>query len=30
MGPLTYGRALRETQNAQMPASRGGRLDVKI
>ena len=29
MGPLTYGRALRE-QNVQMPASRGGRLDVKI
>jgi hypothetical protein len=29
MGPLTYGRALRE-QSAQMPASRGGRLDVKI
>jgi hypothetical protein len=30
MGPLTYGRALREMQSAQMPASRGGRLDVKI
>ena len=30
MGPLTYGRAVREMQAAQLPASRGGRLDVKI
>jgi hypothetical protein len=30
MGPLTYGRALREMKSAEMPASRGGRLDVKI
>jgi hypothetical protein len=30
MGPLTYGRAMREMKSAEMPASRGGRLDVKI
>jgi hypothetical protein len=30
MGPLTYGRALRDMNVAQMPASRGGRLDVKV
>lgn len=30
MGPLTYGRALQEMKGAQLPASRGGRLDVKI
>src|SRR3954468_8240592 len=30
MGPLTYGRALRDMNAAQMPASRGGRLDVKV
>src|SRR5579885_2976035 len=29
MGPLTYGRAFSEMKSAQMPASRGGRLDVK-
>jgi len=29
MGPLTYGRALREMTGAQPPAARGGRLDVK-
>jgi hypothetical protein len=30
MGPLTYGRAMREMTSAQLPASRGGRLDVKV
>ena len=30
MGPLTYGRVLQEMKSAQLPASRGGRLDVKI
>jgi hypothetical protein len=30
MGPLTYGRALQEMKTAQLPAARGGRLDVKI
>jgi hypothetical protein len=30
MGPLTYGRVLQEMKTAQLPASRGGRLDVKI
>jgi hypothetical protein len=30
MGPLTYGRALHELKSAQLPAARGGRLDVKI
>jgi hypothetical protein len=30
MGPLTYGRAMREMKSAEMPVSRGGRLDVKI
>jgi hypothetical protein len=30
MGPLTYGRALQQMKAAPMPASRGGRLDVKI
>src|SRR5947209_1631862 len=29
MGPLTYGRALAEMKSAQLPATRGGRLDVK-
>jgi hypothetical protein len=29
MGPLTYGRAFQEMKSAQLPASRGGRLDVK-
>src|SRR5437879_4886541 len=27
MGPLTYGRAFQEMKSAQLPASRGGRLD---
>ena len=30
MGPLTYGRALAEMKSAQLPATRGGRLDVNI
>lgn len=30
MGPLTYGRAFSEMKTAQLPANRGGRLDVKI
>ena len=30
MGPLTYGRAFSQMKNAQMPANRGGRLDIKI
>jgi len=30
MGPLTYGRALQDMKSSQLPASRGGRLDVKI
>jgi hypothetical protein len=30
MGPLTYGRAFSDMKNAQLPANRGGRLDVKI
>jgi len=30
MGPLTYGRALAAMKSAQLPATRGGRLDVKI
>ena len=29
MGPLTYGKALREMSGTQLPATRGGRLDVK-
>ena len=29
MGPLTYGRAIREMTGTQPPAIRGGRLDVK-
>jgi hypothetical protein len=29
-GPLTYGRAFSDMKSAQMPANRGGRLDVKI
>ncbi len=29
MGPLTYGRAIREMTGVQPPATRGGRLDVK-
>ena len=30
MGPLTYGRAIQDMKQSQLPASRGGRLDVKI
>lgn len=30
MGPLTYGRAFTDMKAAQLPANRGGRLDVKI
>src|SRR5947209_2039218 len=30
MGPLTYGRAFSEMKATQIPANRGGRLDVKI
>ena len=30
MGPLTYGRAFTEMKAAQIPANRGGRLDIKI
>jgi hypothetical protein len=30
MGPLTYGRALQDMKASQLPANRGGRLDVKI
>ena len=30
MGPLTYGRAFSDMKAAQLPANRGGRLDVKI
>ncbi|MGH7620532.1 MAG: hypothetical protein ACREPM_25230 [Gemmatimonadaceae bacterium] len=30
MGPLTYGRALQDMKSSQLPASRGGRLDVKV
>jgi hypothetical protein len=30
MGPLTYGRAFNDMKAAQLPANRGGRLDVKI
>jgi hypothetical protein len=30
MGPLTYGRALQDMKATQLPANRGGRLDVKI
>src|SRR5947208_154509 len=30
MGPLTYGRAFSDMKAAQMPANRGGRLDIKI
>lgn len=30
MGPLTYGRAFQDMKSAQLPASRGGRLDVKV
>lgn len=29
-GPLTYGRAFNDMKAAQLPANRGGRLDVKI
>jgi hypothetical protein len=29
-GPLTYGRAFSDMKTAQLPANRGGRLDVKI
>ena len=30
MGPLTYGRALQDMKQSQLPVARGGRLDVKI
>jgi hypothetical protein len=30
MGPLTYGRAFHDMKSSQLPANRGGRLDVKI
>lgn len=30
MGPLTYGRAFNDMKAAQIPANRGGRLDIKI
>ena len=30
MGPLTYGRAFEDQRASQLPASRGGRLDVKV
>ena len=30
MGPLTYGRAFSDMKAAQIPANRGGRLDIKI
>lgn len=30
MGPLTYGRAFNDMKAAQLPANRGGRLDIKI
>lgn len=30
MGPLTYGRALQDLKTSQLPANRGGRLDVKV
>jgi len=30
MGPLTYGRAFEDQRANQLPASRGGRLDVKV
>jgi len=30
MGPLTYGRAFSEMKAQQIPANRGGRLDIKI
>ncbi|HEY4303993.1 MAG TPA: hypothetical protein VGM82_05980 [Gemmatimonadaceae bacterium] len=29
-GPLTYGRAFTDMKSTQLPANRGGRLDVKI
>ena len=29
MGPLTYGKAIREMNGQHLPAFRGGRLDVK-
>ena len=29
-GPLTYGRAFNDMKASQLPANRGGRLDVKI
>jgi hypothetical protein len=29
-GPLTYGRAFSDMKASQLPANRGGRLDVKI
>ena len=30
MGPLTYGRVFSDMKTPQLPAARGGRLDVKI
>jgi hypothetical protein len=30
MGPLTYGRAFDQLRQQQVPAVRGGRLDVKV
>ncbi|HEX7020323.1 MAG TPA: hypothetical protein VF159_09950 [Gemmatimonadaceae bacterium] len=30
MGPLTYGKVMNEARAQQLPATRGGRLDVKI
>ncbi|HTE45821.1 MAG TPA: hypothetical protein VK636_11290 [Gemmatimonadaceae bacterium] len=30
MGPLTYGRAFQDMKSTQLPASRGGRLDIKV
>lgn len=29
-GPLTYGRAFSDMKTQQLPANRGGRLDVKV
>jgi hypothetical protein len=29
-GPLTYGRAFTDMKTSQLPANRGGRLDVKV
>jgi len=30
MGPLTYGKVMNDARSTQLPATRGGRLDVKI